>query len=186
MTAHAKMPSPVGELLLVASDAGLVAIRFEWNRHGPDPRASSVPSAEASGAQARILADARTQLDAYFAGARAEFDLPLDPRGTPFQQRVWAALREIPIGRTISYLELARRTGDPRAVRAVGAANGRNPLPLVVPCHRVIGADGSLVGFGGGLDRKRWLLRHEGAQQCLDLEAMPALEATPARKAGQR
>jgi methylated-DNA-[protein]-cysteine S-methyltransferase len=163
MTAHATMPSPVGELLLVASDAGLIAIRFEWNQHGVDPRASSVPSTDASGAEARILAEARSQLDAYFAGAQTEFDLPLDPRGPPFQQKVWAALREIPFGRTISYLELARRTGDPKAVRAVGAANGRNPIPLVVPCHRVIGADGSLVGFGGGIDRKRWLLHHEGA-----------------------
>ena len=157
------MPSPVGELLLAASDAGLVAIRFERNRHGPDPRAASVPSPEASDAEARILADARAQLDAYFAGALKDFDLPLDPCGTPFQQKVWAALREIPFGRTISYAQLARRTGDPKAVRAVGAANGRNPIPLVVPCHRVIGADGSLVGFGGGLERKRWLLCHEGA-----------------------
>jgi len=157
------MASPVGELLLVASDAGLVAIRFERNRHGEDPRASSVPSSEASGAEARILADARTQLDAYFAGALKDFDLPLDPRGTPFQQKVWTALRAIPFGQTVSYAELARRTGDPKAVRAVGAANGRNPIPLIVPCHRVIGADGSLVGFGGGLERKRWLLCHEGA-----------------------
>jgi methylated-DNA-[protein]-cysteine S-methyltransferase len=175
MTAHATMPSPVGELLLVASDDGLVAIRFERNRHGDDPRASSVPSSEASDAAARVLADARSQLDAYFAGALTEFDLPLDPRGTPFQQKVWTALREIPFGQTISYAELARRTGDPKAVRAVGAANGRNPLPLVVPCHRVIGADGSLVGFGGGLERKRWLLRHEGAQQSLDLDVTPAI-----------
>jgi len=157
------MASPVAELLLVASDAGLVAIRFERNRHGEDPRASSVPSSEASGAEARILADARTQLDAYFAGALKDFDLPLDPRGTPFQQKVWTALRAIPFGQTVSYAELARRTGDPKAVRAVGAANGRNPIPLIVPCHRVIGADGSLVGFGGGLERKRWLLCHEGA-----------------------
>ena len=91
------------------------------------------------------------------------FDLPLDAHGTPFQQRAWSALREIPFGQTISYAELARRTGDVRAVRAVGAANGRNPIPIIVPCHRVIGADGSLVGFGGGLERKRWLLEHEGA-----------------------
>lgn len=162
MTAHATMPSPVGELLLVASDAGLVAIRFESNRHGSDPRESSVPAAQASPGEERVLLEVRAQLDAYFAGARTEFDLPLDARGTPFQRRVWEALREIPFGQTISYAELARRTGDVKAVRAVGAANGRNPIPLVVPCHRVIGADGSLVGFGGGLDRKRWLLRHEG------------------------
>lgn len=157
------MPSPVGELLLVASDAGLLAVRFERNRHESAVSTSSVPLADASSAEARILADARGQLDDWFRGVRTSFDLPLDLRGTPFQQRVWAELRAIPFGQTISYVELARRVGDAKAVRAVGAANGRNPIPLVVPCHRVIGANGSLVGFGGGLDRKRWLLRHEGA-----------------------
>jgi methylated-DNA-[protein]-cysteine S-methyltransferase len=162
MTAHVPMPSPVGELLLVASDAGLVAVRFERNRHGGDPRDSSVPRAGASPAQARVLDAARTQLDEYFAGARLEFDLPLDALGTPFQRRVWTALAEIPFGQTISYAELARRVGDVKAVRAVGAANGRNPIPIIVPCHRVIGANGSLVGFGGGLERKQWLLEHEG------------------------
>ena len=103
------------------------------------------------------------QLEEYFAGARTGFDLELRPDGSPFQQRVWAQLREIPFGSTISYSELARQVGDPSAVRAVGGANARNPLPIVVPCHRVIGADGSLTGFGGGLERKRWLLAHEGA-----------------------
>lgn len=157
------MPSPVGELLLVASEAGLVAIRFERNRHGGDLRSVSVAAAQASPAEARILAEARTQLDAFFAGARADFTLPLDAHGTPFQLRVWSALREIPFGQTISYAELARRVGDVKALRAVGAANGRNPIPIVVPCHRVIGADGSLTGFGGGLHVKRFLLEHEGA-----------------------
>lgn len=156
------MPSPVGDLLLVASDAGLVAVRFERNRHGSDPRASSVPRTSASSAEARLLDAARTQLDEYFAGARVDFDVPLDAQGTPFQRRVWTALGEIPFGQTISYAELARRTGDGKAVRAVGAANGRNPIPIIVPCHRVIGANGSLVGFGGGLERKQWLLEHEG------------------------
>jgi methylated-DNA-[protein]-cysteine S-methyltransferase len=163
MTAHAEMPSPVGELLLVASDVGLVAVRFERNRHGDDPRASSVPRASASPAEARLLDAARAQLTEYFAGARVAFDLPLDAQGTPFQRRVWDALGEIPFGQTVSYAELARRTGDANAVRAVGAANGRNPIPIIVPCHRVIGANGSLVGFGGGLERKQWLLEHEGA-----------------------
>ena len=163
MTAHVAMPSPVGELLLVASDGGLLAIRFERNRHESAVSTSSVPLADASSAEARILADARGQLDDWVRGVRTSFDLPLDLRGTPFQQRVWAELRAIPFGQTISYVELARRVGDAKAVRAVGAANGRNPIPLVVPCHRVIGANGALVGFGGGLDRKRWLLRHEGA-----------------------
>ena len=101
--------------------------------------------------------------DLYFARARTAFDLPLDPPGTAFQRRVWSALRTIPYGTTVSYGELARRLGDVRATRAVGAANGKNPIPIIVPCHRVIGARGELTGFGGGLDRKRWLLEHEGA-----------------------
>jgi methylated-DNA-[protein]-cysteine S-methyltransferase len=104
---------------------------------------------------------AREQLDAYFAGELSDFDLPLAPHGTPFQRRVWDELTRIPFGETISYSELARRLGDPKLVRAVGLANGRNPIAIVIPCHRVIGADGSLVGYGGGLDRKRWLLDHE-------------------------
>lgn len=163
MTAHALMPSPVGELLLVASDAGLVAVRFERNRHGGDLRTASAPRVDASAAEARVLDAARMQLDEYFAGTRVEFELPLDAPGTLFQRRVWAALGEIPFGQTVSYAELARRTGDAKAVRAVGAANGRNPIPIIVPCHRVIGANGALVGFGGGLERKHWLLEHEGA-----------------------
>ena len=103
----------------------------------------------------------REQLDAYFAGELETFDLDLDPHGTPFQQRVWDELTRIPYGETISYSELAHRLGDPKLVRAVGLANGRNPISIVIPCHRVIGADGSLVGYGGGLERKRWLLEHE-------------------------
>ncbi|HMA45123.1 MAG TPA: methylated-DNA--[protein]-cysteine S-methyltransferase, partial [Gemmatimonadales bacterium] len=103
------------------------------------------------------------QLDDYFARRRAVFDLPLAAAGTPFQQRVWRALRQIPFGATESYAGLARRLGAPAAARAVGAANGQNPIPIIVPCHRVIGADGDLTGFGGGLERKRWLLAHEGA-----------------------
>ena len=158
------MPSPVGALLLVADDTGLTGVHFEphTGRDAPAPEWRRADEA-GSRAAARVIADARAQLDAYFAGARTTFDLPLAPRGTPFQQRVWSALRELAYGETISYLELARRVGDPRAVRAVGGANGRNPIPVIVPCHRVIGADGSLTGFGGGIERKRWLLRHEGA-----------------------
>ena len=113
---------------------------------------------------AATLAAAAEQLDEYFAGARTVFDLPLAPRGTPFQQRVWQALRGIPFGDTISYAELARRIETPRAVRAVGGANARNPLSIIVPCHRVVGMDGSLTGFGGGIERKRWLLGHEAAR----------------------
>jgi methylated-DNA-[protein]-cysteine S-methyltransferase len=110
-----------------------------------------------------VLARAGQQLGEYFAGTRTTFDIPLDAPGTAFQRRVWDALRAIPYGTTLSYGELARRLGDVRATRAVGAANGKNPIPIIVPCHRVVGANGALTGFGGGLDRKRWLLEHEGA-----------------------
>ena len=111
-----------------------------------------------------LIDEARRQLVAYFARRLRAFDVPLAPNGTDFQRRVWNALREIPFGTTISYAALARRVSNAAAVRAVGAANGRNPIPIIVPCHRVIGSDGSLTGFGGGLPRKQWLLRHEGAQ----------------------
>ncbi|HET7458633.1 MAG TPA: methylated-DNA--[protein]-cysteine S-methyltransferase [Gemmatimonadaceae bacterium] len=168
MTVYDILPTPVGALLLAAEEAGLTVVAFEphegrwapaaeWRRVGHD-------AGDESDAASRVLAEARAQLAAYFAGERTTFTVPLAPRGTPFQRRVWLALRAIPHGETISYLELARRVGDPRAVRAVGGANGRNPLPVIVPCHRVIGADGSLTGFGGGIERKRWLLEHEGAR----------------------
>ena len=110
-----------------------------------------------------ILVKTCAQLTEYFAGTRTTFDLPLEFSGTDFQLQVWQMLRAIPYGTTTSYGELARRLGDPTASRAVGAANGQNPIPVIVPCHRVIGANGDLTGFGGGLDRKRWLLEHEGA-----------------------
>jgi len=110
-----------------------------------------------------ILQLARRQLDEYFARTRTSFDLPLDAEGTAFERRVWDLLRAIPYGTTTSYGELARRLGEPKDARAVGAANGKNPIPIIVPCHRVIGANGDLTGFGGGLERKRWLLEHEGA-----------------------
>jgi methylated-DNA-[protein]-cysteine S-methyltransferase len=109
----------------------------------------------------QALHDVREQLDAYFAGERQTFDLPLQMTGTPFQKQVWQGLMAIPYGTTISYAELARRIGRPGASRAVGAANGRNPIGIIVPCHRVIGANGTLTGYGGGLDRKEWLLAHE-------------------------
>jgi methylated-DNA-[protein]-cysteine S-methyltransferase len=162
MILHDTMTTPVGELLLTASAEGLTGIYFEESRYGRP----SVPAAPAvagcDDAASAVLTAARAQLDAYFAGELTVFSLPLAARGTPFQERVWGALREIAFGQTISYAELARRVGKPTAVRAVGGANGRNPLPIVVPCHRVIGADGSLTGFGGGVERKRWLLQHEG------------------------
>lgn len=156
--------SPIGTLTAAATDAGLTALLFERNRHGPSDAEAARwrRAAEASAPAARVLEGARSQLGAYFARALTAFGLPLAPRGTPFQLRVWRALRDIPYGETVSYAEIARRIGAPDAVRAVGAANGRNPVSIIVPCHRVIGANGSLTGYGGGIERKRWLLAHEG------------------------
>ena len=149
-------PSPIGALRIAASPAGLVALYMERQRH----RAEAVDPAWRADASP-LLDETRRQLDAYFAGRRTTFALPLAAAGTAFQQTVWTALCRIGYGETISYAELARRIGRPSAVRAVGLANGRNPLSIVVPCHRVIGADGSMTGYGGGLERKVFLLEHE-------------------------
>ncbi|MHB8812932.1 MAG: methylated-DNA--[protein]-cysteine S-methyltransferase [Steroidobacteraceae bacterium] len=151
-----EIDSPIGRLLLAGDGKSLIQVGFQ-----SDPR----PLHPADGwiADAAVFRVAITQLDQYFACERRGFDLPLAPRGTDFQRRVWRLLTEIPYGKTISYGELARRIGNPSASRAVGLANGANPLPIVVPCHRVIGADGSLTGFGGGLPIKRKLLALEGA-----------------------
>lgn len=148
------LDTPVGRLLLAADEAGLRYIEFE--RAGQGDRIAPSWRRGRHG-----LENAIAQLDAYFAGELHAFDLPLAAEGTPFRQSVWDALVRIPYGETISYGELARRIGDPSASRAVGAANGANPLPIVVPCHRVIGANGKLTGFGGGLPIKQWLLAHE-------------------------
>lgn len=153
--------SPVGELLVAANDEGITHVLFERanGRHniGSDWRLDD-------GSGSRWLATARSQLAEYFAGERLAFDLPLAAAGTPFQRSVWSALSAIEYGEVISYGELARRIGNPRAVRAVGLANGRNPISIVVPCHRVIGANGTLTGYGGGLERKRWLLALEASK----------------------
>jgi len=145
------LETPIGPLGLVASERGLRAVFFDGARVRPEGHSP-------------ILDDAERQLDEYFAGDRTTFDLPFDLAGTDFQRQCWLALATIPYGQTVSYGEQARRIGlgHDRA-RAVGAANGQNPLPIVLPCHRVIGADGSLTGFGGGLHVKRFLLEHEGA-----------------------
>lgn len=148
--------SPVGRLLLAGDGERLIQVCFQC---GPRPQRPADGWMD-DGAPFRA---AIRQLGEYFAGERRRFELPLAPRGTDFQRRVWRALTEIPYGGTISYGELARRIGNPSASRAVGLANGANPLPIVVPCHRVIGADGSLTGFGGGLPIKRRLLALEGA-----------------------
>lgn len=153
-----RFDTPIGEMTVAADDAGLRHVLFPDNKYPPSGR-------EGWRRDARALRAPREQLMAYFAGELRTFALRLAPAGTPFQMTVWAALADIPFGRTWSYGELARHIGQDRAVRAVGAANGRNPLPVVLPCHRVIGADGSLTGFGGGLPLKKLLLEHEGAGQ---------------------
>lgn len=155
-TVYCIAPSPIGELLLFGNGHALQGLYLEsrdvWPQKQPDWRWDEAP-----------FKAAIAQLHEYFDRRRTVFDLPLAPVGTPFQQRVWTALLDIPHGVTISYGELATRLGDPKASRAVGLANGRNPISIVIPCHRVIGANGNLTGYGGGLDRKEWLLRHEGA-----------------------
>ena len=158
VTTFTRFASPLGELVLTASDAALTGVYFP-----PLQEAAGWLEDDGHGPAGPVLARTRQQLTEYFAGVRTAFDLPLDPPGTPFQRQVWDALRTIPYGVTTSYGELARRLGDTRGTRAVGAANGKNPIPIIVPCHRVVGARGELTGFGGGLDRKRWLLEHEGA-----------------------
>lgn len=150
------LPSPVGTLTLIASDAGLVAVLW------PDDRPGRVRLGEAIDTPEHpVLTAAATQLTGYFAGTRTRFDLPLDPRGTPFQRAVWAALDTIPFGETRSYAAIAAQIGRPTAARAVGAANGRNPISIVTPCHRVVGAGGALTGFAGGLAAKELLLALE-------------------------
>jgi methylated-DNA-[protein]-cysteine S-methyltransferase len=142
------------------SDRGLAALEFAG-----DDSVSMLPDEALPNHLMPLIDAVRRELSAYFAGAPTDFaSLTLDPRGTPFQLRVWQELRRIPWGQTISYGELARRVGNPKASRAVGQANAVNPIPLIVPCHRVIAADGSLGGYSSGLDRKRWLLDHEGAR----------------------
>jgi methylated-DNA-[protein]-cysteine S-methyltransferase len=157
---YSTMDSPVGNLLLVGNECGLRFISFENSK-----RAASVkPDWKSDQAQ---FAEVIRQLREYFSGERKKFDLPLAPEGTDFQLDVWRSLRTIPYGETISYSQLAKRIGNPKAVRAVGLANGCNPIPIIIPCHRVIGSDGSLTGFGGGLSTKRKLLDLENKQMSL-------------------
>jgi methylated-DNA-[protein]-cysteine S-methyltransferase len=150
--------SPIGPLLLTSDGAALTGLHMSDSSHPPRRDADWIESPRHA-----PFGEARRQLGEYFAGARREFDLPLAAQGTPFQRKVWQALRQIRYGETQSYGEVAARIRNPAASRAVGLANGRNPIAVVVPCHRVIGANGSLTGFGGGLARKRWLLEHEGS-----------------------
>ena len=154
--------SPFGMLEIEASDEGISAIRWPYipDDKQPDPRITASSSGRP---ESPLLQTAKTQLDEYFQGARKDFELPLSLTGTPFQRLVWDALKAIPYGATRSYGAIANAIDRPRAVRAVGRAIGGNPIPLIIPCHRVIGAGGKLTGFSGGLDRKRWLLNREDA-----------------------
>ena len=154
MTRWTLVPSPLGDLLVARDEIGLTALYLSTGRHSMTPATGWVRDDDA-------FADVRAQLDEYFAGTRRTFDVPLHPSGSAFQLRAWQALCEIPYGETVSYGAQATRLGTPTAFRAVGSANGQNPISIIVPCHRVIGANGSLVGYGGGLDAKRWLLQHE-------------------------
>lgn len=154
----ARYESPLGDMLLAATGRGLAGVWFVGQKHMPDTRGWREDAAHP------VLREAVAQLRAYFAGERTDFDLPLDLQcGTPFQQDVWRALRAIPRGGTTSYAQLARQVGKPQAARAIGAAVGRNPVSIVVPCHRVLGSGGSLTGYAGGLERKTALLALEGA-----------------------
>ena len=152
---HSDMTSPLGKLRLESDGDALTRIALPLEKR-------TVVRVTRRQDDLEIFVVARRQLEAYFNGQVLEFDLPLAPSGTPFQLKVWTELRRIPRGETISYAKLAQRVGSPRAHRAVGAANGRNPLPIVVPCHRVVGSNGRLTGFAGGLEAKGWLLRLEG------------------------
>ena len=156
MRTHAVIDSVVGTLTLVADDGAIVGLYMNLQRHRPDD--DELGELETRSREAEPFKTAAVQLDAYFAGRLTRFDLPLAPVGSVFQQRVWAALQEIPYGQTESYGELAERIGSPGGARAVGLANGKNPITIIIPCHRVVGADGSLTGYGGGLDRKKLLL----------------------------
>jgi methylated-DNA-[protein]-cysteine S-methyltransferase len=154
---YTRVESPIGELLLVGDGHALHGLHMQDGR-------TAVPIHREWRRADEPFAHVRSQLSEYFAGGRVEFDVPLAMAGTPFQRRVWGALQRIPYGETTTYGELARRVGQPSASRAVGLANGRNPIAVIVPCHRVIGSDGSLTGYGGGLERKRLLLELEASR----------------------
>jgi len=156
MPTHTVIDSVLGPLTIVAEDGQIHCLYMDLQRHRPDDHELGEP--DPRGRQAEPFKAAADQLEAYFAGELTAFDLPLAPGGSQFQQRVWAALQEIPYGRTESYGELAERIGSPGGARAVGLANGKNPIGIVIPCHRVVGSNGNLTGYGGGLNRKRLLL----------------------------
>jgi methylated-DNA-[protein]-cysteine S-methyltransferase len=178
---YTTLASPVGELLLTSSEGKLtrlwMALQQGVPASGPDPTWRRDDAA---------FRHAREQLRAFFAGELCTFELPLSMHGTPFQKQVWQGLLTIPFGTTISYAQLAERIGRPGASRAVGAANGKNPIGIIVPCHRVIGANGTLTGYGGGLDRKQWLLTHEAGVLARRDRSNPPLAALKQHKAARK
>jgi methylated-DNA-[protein]-cysteine S-methyltransferase len=174
-TLYTTMASPIGELLLVGDGETLSGL---YMQDGRKPQRIATDWSES----AAPFADVKRQLEEYFAGERTTFEVKLAAEGAPFEREVWHALEEIPFGETVSYGEIARRVGQPTAARAVGTANGRNPIAVIVPCHRVIGADGSLTGYGGGLERKRLLLELESRQTCLRMNGMPVSRGSSLRR----
>jgi methylated-DNA-[protein]-cysteine S-methyltransferase len=181
MISYTEIDSPVGRLILRTNDIALTGIYFD----GPSPPPGELEHWTRN-AQAGALPETARQLEEYFSGVRREFDLPLEMEGTEFQKRAWRNLLSIPYGETRSYGDQAKLIGNPNASRAVGLANGRNPIPIVVPCHRVVGVKGSLTGFGGGLERKRWLLAHEGYFQLSGGTAVHTRPSASARLGGPR
>jgi methylated-DNA-[protein]-cysteine S-methyltransferase len=165
-TTYTTMPSPLGTLQLTATNGRLTGVHFPGQKHDRPAQ----PGWQRDDAEP-VLARARRQLDEYFAGGRRDFDLPMAPEGTPFQQSVWAALLAVPFGTTSTYAAIAQAIRRPTAVRAVGAAVGANPIGIVVPCHRIVGRDGQLTGYAGGLDRKAKLLALEGHSTQSELAA---------------
>jgi len=155
---YIEVASPIGMLVVTNESDAVTGLYMESHRHGPINRGSWILDARRERAALNL---ARRQLNEYFGGTRQTFELPLAAQGTAVQKDVWRALTQIPYGETRSYGEIAKQLGKPKASRAIGAANGRNPISIIVPCHRVIGSDGSLTGFGGGIERKQWLLAHE-------------------------
>ncbi|MBL0141906.1 MAG: methylated-DNA--[protein]-cysteine S-methyltransferase [Betaproteobacteria bacterium] len=158
MTRYARIATPLGTMIAIAEEGKLVGLDFEDAKYAP-----AIDCAWIEEPAFPALRECARQVAEYFAARRTRFDLPLAPRGTPFQQRVWREIAKVPVGETITYAELARLAGSPGSARAVGAATGRNPLAIVVPCHRIVGANGSLTGYAGGLPRKRRLLALEAA-----------------------
>jgi methylated-DNA-[protein]-cysteine S-methyltransferase len=154
ITSSIQINSPLGKLKLEASESGLTGVGFVSSDEEKAPAASEDSNSP-------LFRKTKNQLDEYFKGERKAFDLPLEPYGTVFQQSVWKELQQIPYGSSITYKKLAQRLGDQNKIRAVGRANGKNPLPIIIPCHRVIGENDHLIGYAGGIERKRWLLRHE-------------------------